>query len=164
LKKNLERDKYLQECEARDLIEFGMIPEFVGRLPIVVAFHSLNEDMLVRILTEPRNAYVPQYQALFQMDKVQLDFTDGALRAIAKNAVQRKTGARGLRSILERILLQPMFDIPDSDIVGIRIDEESIKTNKSPEYIRSRQLSSTDDNIENSTKQNNDNKISIPTG
>ncbi|CAF3541189.1 unnamed protein product [Adineta steineri] len=169
---NLERDKYLQECEARDLIEFGMIPEFVGRLPVVVAFHSLNEDMLVRILTEPRNAYVPQYQALFQMDKVQLDFTDGALRSIAKKAVLRHTGARGLRSILERILLQSMFDIPESDIVGVRVDEEAVKTNKSPEYIRSRQSSSTDNHAENSTttteeiktKQNHDNKISIPTG
>ncbi len=69
-----------------------------------MAFHSLNEDMLVRILTEPRNAYVPQYQALFQLDKVQLDFTDGALRSIAKKAVQRKTGARGLRSILVRFI------------------------------------------------------------
>jgi ATP-dependent Clp protease ATP-binding subunit ClpX len=166
IEENLERDKYLQECEARDLIEFGMIPEFVGRLPVVVAFHSLNEDMLVRILTEPRNAYVPQYQALFQLDKVQLDFTDGALRSIAKKAVQRKTGARGLRSILERILLEPMFDIPESDIVGVRVDEEAIKTNKSPEYIRSRQVSSTDDQLENSGKvqNNNDNKISLPTG
>ncbi|CAF0897245.1 unnamed protein product [Adineta steineri] len=128
--------------------------------------------MLVRILTEPRNAYVPQYQALFQMDKVQLDFTDGALRSIAKKAVLRHTGARGLRSILERILLQSMYDIPESDIVGVRVDEEAVKTNKSPEYIRSRQSSSTDNHVENSTttteeiktEQNHDNKISIPTG
>ena len=70
------------------------------RLPVIVSFHSLSEDMLVRILTEPRNAYIPQYQTLFQMDKVQLDFTDGALRSIAKKALQHKTGARGLRSIL----------------------------------------------------------------
>ncbi|CAF0848205.1 unnamed protein product [Rotaria sordida] len=168
---NLELDKYLQECEARDLIEFGMIPEFVGRLPVIVAFHCLSEDMLVRILTEPRNAYVPQYQALFQMDKVQLDFTDGALRSIAKRAVRRKTGARGLRSILERILLQPMFDIPESDIVGVRVDEEAVKSNKSPEYIRSRPITSSDELHENSTKpneknpkENNDNKIFLPTG
>ncbi|CAF0936108.1 unnamed protein product [Adineta ricciae] len=171
IEENLERDKHLQECESSDLIEFGMIPEFVGRLPIVVAFHSLNEDMLVRVLTEPRNAYVPQYQTLFQMDKVQLDFTDGALRSIAKKAVERRTGARGLRSILERILLQPMFDIPDSDIVGVRVDEEAVKNNKCPEYISSRQASSTTDEDEmfsNSAdikqKQTHDNKISIPTG
>ncbi|CAF0992356.1 unnamed protein product [Rotaria sordida] len=168
---NLERDKYLQECESRDLIEFGMIPEFVGRLPIIVPFHSLNGDMLVRILTEPRNAYIPQYQALFKMDKVQLDFTDGALRSIAKKALRRKTGARGLRSILERILLEPMFDIPESDIVGVRVDEEAIKTSKCPEYIRSRSTTSTDDLHENSSTSNEnkntddkDNKISVPTG
>ncbi|CAF1261211.1 unnamed protein product [Adineta steineri] len=169
---NLERDKYLQECEARDLIEFGMIPEFIGRIPVIVAFHSLNEDMLVKILTEPRNAYIPQYQTLFQMDKVQLDFTDGALRSIAKKALHRQTGARGLRSILERILLEAMFDIPESDIVGVRVDEESVKTNKCPEYIRSRPTTTTttDDLHENSSSpietkntKDNDNKISIPT-
>ena len=75
------------------------------RLPVIVSFHSLNEDMLVRILTEPRNAYIPQYQKLFQMDKAQLDFTDGALRSIAQKAIQHRTGARGLRSILVRICL-----------------------------------------------------------
>ncbi|CAF1457814.1 unnamed protein product [Rotaria magnacalcarata] len=170
VEENLERDKYLQECEARDLIEFGMIPEFIGRLPIIVAFHCLTEDMLVRILTEPRNAYVPQYQALFQMDKTQLDFTDGALRSIAIKAVHRKTGARGLRSILERILLQPMFDIPESDIVGVRVDEEAVKDNKCPEYIRARQVPSSDDLHDNSTKpsdkkpnENDDTKIYLPT-
>ncbi|CAF0986550.1 unnamed protein product [Rotaria sp. Silwood1] len=168
---NLERDKYLQECESRDLIEFGMIPEFIGRLPIIVPFHSLNEDMLVRILTEPRNAYIPQYQALFKMDKVQLDFTDGALRSIAKKALHRKTGARGLRSILERILLEPMFDVPESDIVGVRVDEEAVKINKCPEYIRSRSTTSTDGlheslstSDENKNTNDNDNKISMPTG
>ncbi|CAF1025321.1 unnamed protein product [Adineta ricciae] len=168
---NLERDRYLQECEARDLIEFGMIPEFIGRMPVIVSFHSLNEDMLVRILTEPRNAYVPQYQTLFQMDKVQLDFTDGALRAIAKKALQRKTGARGLRSILERILLEPMFDIPESDVVGVRVDEEAVKTNKCPEYIRSRPTSTTEDlegdpstSTDIKTTEDNNSKISIPTG
>ncbi|CAF4595929.1 unnamed protein product, partial [Rotaria sp. Silwood1] len=102
---------------------------------------------------------------------VQLDFTDGALRSIAKKAVQRKTGARGLRSILERILLQSMFDIPESDIVGVRVDEEAVKSNKNPEYIRSRPITSSDDIHENATKpnekspkENNDNKIYLPTG
>ncbi|CAF3232361.1 unnamed protein product [Rotaria socialis] len=168
---NLERDRYLQECEAHDLIEFGMIPEFIGRLPIIVPFHSLNEDMLVRILTEPRNAYIPQYQTLFKMDKVQLDFTDGALRAVAKKALQRRTGARGLRSILESILLEPMFDIPESDIVGVQVDEEAVKTNKCAQYIRSHQATSPDDintnssaSIEIKNTDDNDNKISMPTG
>lgn len=98
---NKERDRLLNECEARDLIEFGLIPEFVGRLPIVVAYHSLTQEMLVRILSEPKNALVPQYQALFKMDNnVQLEFTDDAIRLIAQRALERKTGARGLRSIL----------------------------------------------------------------
>ncbi|CAF0780444.1 unnamed protein product [Didymodactylos carnosus] len=159
---NKERDRFLQECEARDLIEFGMIPEFVGRLPVIVAFHSLDEEMLVRILTEPRNAYIPQYQTLFNIDKVQLDFTDGALRAIAKKAVQRKTGARGLRSILERILLDPMFDIPESDIVGVRVDEETVRSKKGPEYIYSR--TAPDERRVTYPTSSNEEKISLPTG
>ena len=100
IEENLERDRLLHECEARDLIEFGMIPEFVGRLPVVVSFESLTEDMLIRILNEPRNALVPQYKALLAMDKCAVEFTDEAVRMIARKALERKTGARGLRSIL----------------------------------------------------------------
>lgn len=95
-----EKDSFLKAVQARDLIEFGMIPEFVGRFPVVVPFHSLTEDMLIQILTEPQNALVPQYQYLFTMDKVTLTFTDGALRNIARSASERKTGARGLRAIM----------------------------------------------------------------
>jgi ATP-dependent Clp protease ATP-binding subunit ClpX len=95
-----EKDALLRAVEARDLIEFGMIPEFVGRFPVVVPFHSLTEDMLVQILTEPQNALVPQYQMLFSMDKVDLTFDDAALGRIARLATERKTGARGLRAIL----------------------------------------------------------------
>ncbi|CAF5198309.1 unnamed protein product, partial [Rotaria magnacalcarata] len=101
---------------------------------------------------------------------VQLDFTDGALRSIAKKALQRKTGARGLRSILESILLEPMFDIPESDIVGVQVDEEAVKINKCPEYIRSRPATSPEDtntkssaSIEIKNTDDNDNKISMPT-
>ncbi len=101
---NKERDRLLQDCEARDLIEFGMIPEFIGRLPVIVSFESLTEDMLVKILTEPKNALVPQYQALLAMDKVKLDFVGDSLKMIARRALERKTGARGLRSILVRII------------------------------------------------------------
>uniref|UniRef100_A0A673GGD7 ATP-dependent Clp protease ATP-binding subunit clpX-like, mitochondrial n=1 Tax=Sinocyclocheilus rhinocerous TaxID=307959 RepID=A0A673GGD7_9TELE len=95
-----EKDRLLRNVEARDLIEFGMIPEFVGRLPVVVPLHSLDEEMLVQILTEPRNAVVPQYQALLSMDNCELNVTPDALRAIARFALERKTGARGLRSIM----------------------------------------------------------------
>lgn len=97
---NKERDALLQNCEARDLIEFGMIPEFVGRLPILVSFESLSEEMLIKILQEPRNALIPQYKALLAMDNVKLEFNSDALKVIAKKALERKTGARGLRSIL----------------------------------------------------------------
>ncbi|CAO2634574.1 ATP-dependent Clp protease ATP-binding subunit clpX-like, mitochondrial [Lemmus lemmus] len=95
-----EKDRLLRHVEARDLIEFGMIPEFVGRLPVVVPLHSLDEKTLVQILTEPRNAVIPQYQALFSMDKCELNVTEDALKAIARLALERKTGARGLRSIM----------------------------------------------------------------
>ena len=95
-----EKDALLRAVEARDLIEFGMIPEFVGRFPVVVPFHSLTEEMLIQILTEPQNALVPQYQMLFSMDKVDLTFNPLALKMIARQAMDRKTGARGLRAIL----------------------------------------------------------------
>lgn len=114
---NTERDRLLEECEARDLIEFGMIPEFIGRLPILVSFESLTEEMLVKILTEPRNALVPQYKALLAMDKVKLEFTDEALKTIARKALEKKTGARGLRSILvSHIKFYYLFFNLNSDI------------------------------------------------
>uniref|UniRef100_A0A8C5MED8 ATP-dependent clpX-like chaperone, mitochondrial n=1 Tax=Leptobrachium leishanense TaxID=445787 RepID=A0A8C5MED8_9ANUR len=131
-----EKDRLLRHVEARDLIEFGMIPEFVGRLPVVVPLHSLDEETLVRILTEPRNAVVPQYQALFSMDKCELNVTDGALRAIARLALDRKTGARGLRSIMEKLLLEPMFEVPNSDIICVELDQEVVEGKKDPRYVR----------------------------
>ncbi|KAK3533937.1 hypothetical protein QTP70_034936 [Hemibagrus guttatus] len=131
-----ERDRLLKHVEARDLIEFGMIPEFVGRLPVVVPLHSLDEDTLVRILTEPRNAVVPQYQALFSMDKCDLSVTPTALRAIARMALERKTGARGLRSIMEKLLLDPMFEVPHSDIVAVEVNEDVVLGKTAPQYVR----------------------------
>ena len=108
---------YLSTVEAQDLIEFGMIPEFVGRFPALVPFHSLTEEMLVRILTEPKNALVPQYQMLFGMDKVELNFTRDALMEISKMAISKKTGARGLRAIMEKLLLDVMFEIPGKALI-----------------------------------------------
>ena len=116
-----ERDRYLSEVEAYDLIDFGMIPEFVGRFPALVAFHSLDADMLVRILTEPKNALIPQYQMLFGMDKVELTFSLEALKTISSNAIKKKTGARGLRAILEKLLLEAMYEIPGSDIICVEV-------------------------------------------
>lgn len=135
---NAERDALLRGVEARDLIEFGMIPEFVGRFPVLVPFHSLSEDMLVQILTEPRNALVPQYQTLFGMDKVELTFEPEALRAIAHLAMERKTGARGLRAIMETILLEPMFEIPGSDVTSVHITHDCAMGKCAPLYIRGR--------------------------
>uniref|UniRef100_A0A8C1MKU2 Caseinolytic mitochondrial matrix peptidase chaperone subunit b n=1 Tax=Cyprinus carpio TaxID=7962 RepID=A0A8C1MKU2_CYPCA len=131
-----EKDRLLRNVEARDLIEFGMIPEFVGRLPVVVPLHSLDEEMLVQILTEPRNAVVPQYQALFSMDKCELNVTPDALRAIARFALERKTGARGLRSIMEKLLLEPMFEVPQSDIIAVELTKEVVQGKCEPRYVR----------------------------
>lgn len=129
-----EKDLLLKGVEARDLIEFGMIPEFVGRFPVVVPFHSLTESMLVDILTKPQNALVTQYQKLFDMDHVTLNFEPDALITIARQAMERKTGARGLRAILETILLDPMFDIPESDIKSVLVTQDVVLGKGQAEY------------------------------
>ena len=105
----------LTEVEPEDLLKFGLIPEFVGRLPVLATLQDLDEDALVEILTKPKNALVRQYQRLFEMEDVRLTFAEDSLRTIARKAILRKTGARGLRSILEAILLDPMFDLPSMD-------------------------------------------------
>ena len=102
----------LQGVEPEDLTRFGLIPEFVGRLPVIATLTDLDEAALITILTEPKNALVKQYQTLFEMEDVRLSFSDDALKAIAKKALDRKTGARGLRSIMEGILLDSMYDLP----------------------------------------------------
>lgn len=129
-----EKDSLLKNVEARDLVEFGMIPEFVGRFPIVVPFHSLTESMLVDILTKPQNALVPQYKKLFDLDQVTLDFQTEALITIARQAMERKTGARGLRAIMETILLYPMFDVPESDITRVLVTEDVVLGKKKAHY------------------------------
>ncbi|ALC47333.1 CG4538 [Drosophila busckii] len=131
-----ERDKCLTKVQARDLVEFGMIPEFVGRFPVIVPFHSLNVSMLVRILTEPRNALVPQYKALLGLDEVDLSFTEEAVQSIASLAMERHTGARGLRSIMEQLLLDPMFIVPGSDIRSVHITADYVRGNDTPVYSR----------------------------
>uniref|UniRef100_A0A8C1UE66 Caseinolytic mitochondrial matrix peptidase chaperone subunit a n=1 Tax=Cyprinus carpio TaxID=7962 RepID=A0A8C1UE66_CYPCA len=150
-----EKDRLLKHVEARDLIEFGMIPEFVGRLPVVVPLHSLDEETLVRILTEPRNAVVPQYQALFSMDKCDLNMTPDALRAIARLALERKTGARGLRSIMEKLLLDPMFEVPHSDIVAVEVNKEVVKGKTQPQYIRAAAKDSSEEEYDSGIDEEN---------
>lgn len=129
-----EKDVMLKSVEARDLVEFGMIPEFVGRFPVVVPFHSLTEPMLVDILTKPQNALVPQYKKLFDMDRVSLDFQSEALLTIARQAMERKTGARGLRAIMETILLDPMFDVPESDIERVLVTQDVVLGKEQAKY------------------------------
>ncbi|XP_046373572.2 ATP-dependent Clp protease ATP-binding subunit clpX-like, mitochondrial [Haliotis rufescens] len=141
---NEEKDVLLRQVEARDMIEFGMIPEFVGRLPVIVPFHSLSEEMLVEILTKPHNALVPQYQALFSMDKAHLDVKPEAMKAIAAMALERKTGARGLRAIMESILLEPMFDVPGSDISTVILTDEVVRGEKPASYVRSQRAPTPD--------------------
>ncbi|XP_037292378.1 ATP-dependent Clp protease ATP-binding subunit clpX-like, mitochondrial isoform X4 [Manduca sexta] len=136
---NDERDAWLRKVQARDLIDFGMIPEFVGRFPVLVPFHSLNEDLLVRILTEPKNAMVSQYKLLFAMDKCELSFSDEALKAVAALAMERKTGARGLRAIMEGLLLEVMFEIPGSDVCGVHIHEGCVSLGEAPRVSRRRE-------------------------
>lgn len=129
--------KLLQDIMPGDLLKFGLIPEFVGRLPVVVTLESLDNAALVNILTEPRNALVKQYKKLFEIDNVELNFTDESLKAIADEAIKRKTGARGLRSIVEEIMTEIMFDIPsDESISKVVINDECISDKKSPEVIR----------------------------
>ncbi|KAI3370675.1 hypothetical protein L3Q82_007237 [Scortum barcoo] len=150
-----EKDRLLKHVEARDLIEFGMIPEFVGRLPVVVPLHSLDEETLVRILTEPRNAVVPQYQALFSMDKCELNVNEDALRAIARMALERKTGARGLRSIMEKLLLEPMFEVPHSDIMAVELDKDVVQGKTQPRYIRAPAKDSTEEEYDSGIEEEN---------
>ena len=116
-----------QDLEPEDLLKFGLIPEFVGRLPVIATLTDLDEPALVTILTEPKNALVKQYQRLFDIENTQLTFTDDALKAIAKRAIARKTGARGLRSIMEGILLDTMFELPSMDNVDeVVVNEEAV--------------------------------------
>ena len=119
-----------------DLIRYGLIPEFVGRLPVIATLEELDEKSLVRILTEPKNALAKQYQRLFQMEDCDLEFRDDALKAIAKKAMERKTGARGLRTLLEKILLDTMYDLPSSeDISKVVIDKSVIDSSNKPLLI-----------------------------
>lgn len=126
----------LREVEPEDLLRFGLIPEFVGRLPVVATLTDLDETALVDILMKPKNALIKQYQRLFDMDNVRLEFTEEAVKAIAHKAIARKTGARGLRSIMESILLEPMFDLPGLDTVeSMVIGKEVVEGRAKPLYI-----------------------------
>ncbi|GBR50974.1 Clp protease ATP-binding subunit ClpX [Neokomagataea thailandica NBRC 106555] len=126
----------LQSVEPEDLLKFGLIPEFIGRLPVIAALNDLDEDALVQILSQPKNALVKQYGRLFDMEGVKLTFTDDALKAIANRAIERKTGARGLRSIMESMLMETMFDLPGLESVEeVVINQDVAEKKASPVYV-----------------------------
>jgi ATP-dependent Clp protease ATP-binding subunit ClpX len=135
-RKDQQIGEILCQVEPGDLLKYGLIPEFIGRLPIVATLDELDEAALVRILCEPKNALIKQYQKLFDMENVSLKFTDGAMVAVAKEALKRKTGARGLRSILENAMLEVMYDIPSQDRVReVVINEDVIFKGTQPIII-----------------------------
>jgi ATP-dependent Clp protease ATP-binding subunit ClpX len=130
----------MELVEPEDLIKYGLIPEFVGRMPVMANLHELDENALVRILTEPKNSLVKQYQKLLSLDNVHLRFTDGALKAVARKAVRRKAGARGLRAILEERMLEVMYEIPsEKSITECLVGEEVIEKNEKPVLIYEKQ-------------------------
>ena len=133
---DLTQDDLHALVEPQDLYRFGLIPEFVGRIPIITHTNALGVDDMVRILTEPRNAIVRQYQELFAYDGIELTFDDDALRAIGTLALERQTGARGLRAICEEILKRPMFELPGrKDVERVVVHEDCVTNNALPEYV-----------------------------
>ena len=132
--------KWLPLLEPEDLLRFGLIPEFIGRVPVLATLEDLDEDMLIRILVEPKNSLVKQYKSLFEMENVEITFAEEALRKIARKAIKRKTGARGLRSIMENILLETMFRLPDlSGVEQIAISSEVVDSDAQPFYLYAKQ-------------------------
>lgn len=132
----LEVGDVLQSVEPEDLVKYGLIPEFVGRLPVVATLEELDEDALIEILSEPKNALTKQYKRLFEMEGVELEFREEALREVAKKAMARKTGARGLRTILENVLLDTMYDLPSlENVCKVVIDEKVIRQESDPMFI-----------------------------
>ena len=136
VKKERDLDELLRQVEPQDLVKFGLIPEFIGRVPVTVSLEFLNEEALVRILTEPKNALTKQYQKLFELDDVKLEFTREAVEEIARQTVARKTGARGLRSIIESVMMDLMYEVPSDSSVGIcTITRDVVEKKGEPEIV-----------------------------
>lgn len=128
-----EKGKFLEQIQPEDLLRFGLIPEFIGRLPLIASLQDLDEDALVKVLLEPKNALTKQYKKLLEIENVQLRFTDGALKAVARQALERKSGARGLRAILENIMLEVMYEIPsEPDIKEVMVSEDTVVKGEKP--------------------------------
>ena len=136
-KTNTESYSFSREVQPQDLIKYGLIPEFVGRIPITVGLQALDESALVSILTKPKNALVKQYKRLIGLDKVELEITDEAVSAVAKRAIDLKTGARGLRTIFENLMIDTMYDLPsDDNVEKVIIDENVVINGEKPKIIR----------------------------
>ena len=136
-KANTENFDFMRDVQPQDLIKYGLIPEFVGRIPITVGLHPLDEKALVNILTEPKNALVKQYKRLIGLDNVELEITDGAVSAVAKKAIELKTGARGLRTILENLMIDTMYDLPTAtDVEKVIVDENVVAGLSKPTVIK----------------------------
>ena len=136
-RKELNDTDWMSKAVPQDFVKYGLIPELVGRMPVIASLKGLDEEALVRILVEPKNSLIKQYKKLFSLDKVDLEFTDEALHAVAKKAIERNIGARGLRSIMESVLTDVMFNVPsDHTIEKVIIDEKVVNGEKEPEFIR----------------------------
>ena len=123
----------MKQLEPEDLIKYGLIPEFIGRMPIIATLNELDENSLVKILKEPKNSLLKQYQRLFEFENVELEFKDEAITELSRKAISKKTGARGLRSILENILLKTMFELPDmEDVIKVTVDKSAVKGDSEP--------------------------------
>ena len=146
-KKETDINGLLKQVMPEDLVKFGIIPEFVGRVPVVVSLDLLDEASLVRILKEPKNALIKQYQALFDMDEVKLEFEDEALEAIAKKALTRKTGARGLRSILEEVMSEIMYRLPSDENAGICVITKDLVEGKGEAVVKPRRANRKEEKI-----------------
>ena len=135
-----ENSEILQRVSASDLVKFGLIPEFIGRLPVIAVMNQLSTDDLIHVLTEPRNALIKQYQKLLKFEKVKLSFTEGAIRAIAERSLGRKSGARGLRAIMEQVMLHVMFEVPSvEDVTEVVITEEVVSGTGEPEFVNAQE-------------------------
>ena len=136
VQEELEQKNYLASVVPHDIVKFGLIPELVGRLPVIVSLDALDENALTRILVEPKNALIKQYKALIGMDNVELEFEPDAIKAIASLAIERKTGARGLRAIMEEIMLDIMYEIPSrDDVAKVIITADSVNKKEQPKII-----------------------------
>jgi len=139
-----EVGEFLKDLLPDDLVKFGLIPEFVGRLPMIATLENLDEDALISILTEPKNALVKQYKKLFDIEGADLKFSDDALKAIAQKAIERKTGARGLRSIMEALLLDTMYELPDAeDVTEVLVTDKTVNEDEAPKFVKGKKKKAT---------------------